>query len=95
MADVEERARWARAERELRAALAHIAPVIDVAFSDLAEELLDHNELGVAMDVLIDAALAAPATALAPTAIEHIRAASSQMDNYLPETWPAFTSRFE
>ena len=58
------------------------------------DEFLDHNELGVAMDALVDAALASPTRAIPEAAIHHIRLASAQMDGYVPNNWDEFISRF-
>ena len=85
---------WARAEAELRAALGELRSVIDTASVPWVDEFLDHNELGVAMDALVDAALASPTRAIPEAAIHHIRLASAQMDGYVPNNWDEFISRF-
>jgi hypothetical protein len=58
------------------------------------EEFLDHNELGLAMDALVDAALASAADP--PNEVSnHLRAASAEMKGYKPSTWDRFIARLE
>jgi hypothetical protein len=94
VADAEQQAAWARAEADLRAVLAEMRPAIDAASATWVDEFLDHNELGVAMDTLVDAALASPAAGFPDAAIEHLRSASAQMAGYVPDAWEEFTARF-
>jgi hypothetical protein len=92
--DAEQLAAWARAEAELRASLAEMRPAIDATSATWVDEFLDHNELGLAMDTLVDAALASSAAGFPDAAIEHLRSASAQMAGYVPDTWEEFTARF-
>lgn len=94
MADAEQQAKWGRVETELRAALGEMRFTIGDASAGWVEEFLEHNEPGLAMDALVDAALASTTDTVPDAVIEHLRSASSQMDGYLPDTWDDFTARF-
>jgi hypothetical protein len=94
MADAEQQAKWERVETELRAALAEMRSAIDGPSAGRVEEFLDHNELGLAMDTLVDAALESAARDLPGEPIDMLRAASAEMDGYLPNGWDEFISRF-
>jgi hypothetical protein len=94
MADAAQQAKWERVEAELRAALAEMRSAIDGASAGRVEEFLDHNELGLAMDTLVDAALKSAARALPGEAINMLRAATAEMDGYVPDGWDEFISRF-
>ena len=83
---------WAKTEVHLRAALDEIRSSIDPKSVGAVEEYLDQNELGLALDVLVEAALASETPAL-PGAVEHLRAASVEME-YQPYVWDEFVSRF-
>jgi hypothetical protein len=63
---------WARAEEALRFALDQVRPMIDPASEAAAAEFLDHNELGLAMDTLVDAAIESPADTLPREAVENL-----------------------
>lgn len=85
---------WARTETELRAALSNVRPSIDRQSVSRVEDYLEHNELGLAMDALVDAALASEASALPEGTVERLCAASVEMEGYQPELWETFVSRF-
>jgi hypothetical protein len=90
----ERRGQWARTALQLRAALAVLRPSIDPDSTRSIEEYLDHNELGLALDTLVDTALASDAAALPEGTVEHLRSASVEMEGYQPEAWDEFISRF-
>ena len=90
----ERREQWARTEAELRAALAGVRSEIDLESVSQVEEYLDHNELGLAMDALVDAALASETSALPESTAEHLRNASVEMEGHRPDAWDRFLSRF-
>jgi hypothetical protein len=85
---------WARAEAQLRAALADARPEIDPEPARWIEEYLDHNELGLAMDALVEAAVASETAELPGSTVEHLRSASAEMEGYQPDAWDQFLSRF-
>jgi hypothetical protein len=85
---------WVRTEAQLRAALADARPAIDPDAARWVEEYLDHNELGLAMDAFVEAALASEASALPEGTLDHLRAASADMEGYQPEAWGQFVARF-
>jgi len=88
------RGQWARTALELRAALANLRSSFEPHAIHAVEEYLDHNELGLAMDALVEAALASESSALPEGTLDHLRAASSEMDGYHPERWDEFVARF-
>jgi hypothetical protein len=90
----ERRGQWARTALQLRAALALLRPSIEPDSTRSAEEYLDHNELGLALDTLVEAALASDADRLPEGTVEHLRTASAEMDGYQPDAWDEFISRF-
>jgi hypothetical protein len=89
----------------LRAALAIVRRLIDPDSTRSIEEYLDNNELDLALDSLVEAALAyAPVgsdVVLPEGAVEHLRAASAEIEgyHYQPEAriraWVRFMWRFE
>lgn len=88
------RGQWARTALQLRAALALLRSSIDPAATGAIEESLNHNELGLAMDGLVDAALASDQSSLPGGTVEHLRAASVEMEGYQPDAWHEFVTRF-
>lgn len=75
---------WERIETHLRSALA----LVDVESSErrLIEEFLDHNELGLAFEILTGA-LAGMGKAPSPAAREHLAAAASDMGREDDPDW--------
>lgn len=94
MSDAEQIQRWARAETELRTALTLLRTSISDSQASFVTEFLDHNELGLAMDGLVEPAVASPAEQLPPEARRHLERASAEMGGYVPDEWHAFTERF-
>jgi hypothetical protein len=94
VADPEQVARWERAEETLRASLVEMRSVLDAKAAAHVAEFLDHNELGLAMDTLVDAALESAARDLPAEAVDKLRAASAEMHGYLPDGWDELISRF-
>jgi hypothetical protein len=90
----ERRGQWARTTLQLRAALALLRPSTEPDTTRAVEEYLDHNELGLAFDTLVDATLASDAAALPEGTVEHLRTASAEMEGYQPDAWDEFLSRF-
>jgi hypothetical protein len=84
--------RWAETERDLRAALARVDVGRDVNAAVI--EYLDHNELGLAFDALVEA-LDQLGTDPSPVAMRHLQAANERMgsppDSY--ETWERLRQR--
>jgi hypothetical protein len=77
---------WAETEHDLRAALARVDVGSDVNAAVI--DYLDHNELGLAFDTLIEA-LDQLGTNPSPVAIGHLQAANERMGNHPDsyETW--------
>ena len=80
MADAHQIERWEHAESALRAALSQLRPLIPPKDASFTEEFLDHNELGLAMDTLVEATLASSVSELPPGIQSHLRRASTEMD---------------
>lgn len=95
MADAHQIERWERAESALRAALSQLRPLIPPKDASFTEEFLDHNELGLAMDTLVEATLASSVSELPPGIQSHLRRASTEMDGYAPDVWDEFVARCE
>jgi predicted phage gp36 major capsid-like protein len=89
--DAEQLDRWRTAENQLRSSLNAMRSDIDVGMAKQVEEYLDHNELALAMDALVDAALDSSANAAADV-VGRFLAASAAMDGYLPDRWDEFVS---
>jgi hypothetical protein len=68
--------------------------VVDAKAAASVDNFLDHNELGLAMDTLVNAALESTARSLPAEAIDLLQTASAEMDGYLPDEWGDFISRF-
>jgi hypothetical protein len=67
---------WARVEGHLRAAVSTVE--VDASTRRLTEEFLDHNELGLAFQILVGA-LAESGVTPPPEAQSHLEAAATEM----------------
>jgi hypothetical protein len=94
-ADREQIEKWHRIETDLRAALDALRAHLSDDLASLIEEELDHNELGLTFELLVESMLASEVVALPTGALSALRRAHEEMDEFAAEKWARFTTRFE
>jgi hypothetical protein len=84
---------WRRVESDLRLSLGLLREMLGAEDVHQITEYLDHNELGLALDHLVDALLASGASALPDRAFDLMSDARAEM-KMMPVSWDAFARRF-
>jgi len=84
---------WARVERELRATLELVGAGIGADYIDQIKEFLDHNELGLAFEVLVEGLLESE-VAGPQAAYDRLARAKSEMQLADDDAWDLLTARF-
>jgi hypothetical protein len=94
MPDPELIKKWEAIERDLRSALAAVRVDVPEEAANQVEEYLDHNELGLALEVLIECLLESDVKSLPASALEELHRTHHEMEVPSPEGWQKFTARF-
>ena len=84
---------WERVERELRATLALVRNDLEPDDVGQIEEFLDHNELGLAFDFLVDCLLES-VVAAPREAYDRLGVARGEMQLPANAAWKRLTARF-
>ena len=83
---------WDRVERDLREAVALLESEHQLSSLQTVEEFLDHNELGLALEVLVDDLMERELTP-SPAAFRHLERAASAMELTGDDRWLDFAER--
>jgi hypothetical protein len=93
VADPELIKKWSLIESELRAALASVRSDLSDGEARQIAEYLDHNELGLALELLMESLLASEATGLPRSTLGQLHRANDEMGDPSPDLWEKFTRR--